>query len=146
MEKLYFSWQINSDKENDLQTAYEIRVAESAKNLTKKSKQLWASGKVQSGQSVNVEYGGSALKSMQRAYWQVRIWNSNDKASKWSEPVFWEMGILEPESWAASWITMSSEKSTDFSPPVHYYRNEFLVDKKYQCRAKSEMTVKLKLF
>ena len=123
VEKPRFSWQIVSDEENVLQSADEIRVAESAKNLSRKSAQLWNSGKVECGISVNVEYGGSALKSMQRAYWQVRIWDNNGKATKWSEPALFEMGILEPETWAGSWITLNSEKNLKKSQPAHFYRN-----------------------
>lgn len=125
------SWQIISDQENVTQTAYEIRIADSKKNLTKKSKQVWETGKVTSDKSVNVSYGGTAIKSMQRVYWQVRIWDNNNKASDWSEPAFWEMGILEPQLWKASWITLPNEKEYNGSSrPAQYYRNEFSTTKK----------------
>jgi alpha-L-rhamnosidase len=75
VEKPRFSWQMLCDEQNAMQRAYEIRVAESVENLNKKSQLIWASGKVESDKSVNVEYGGPALKSMQRAYWQVRVWD-----------------------------------------------------------------------
>lgn len=124
------SWQINSDEQNILQTAYEIRAADSPKNLNKKGALIWTSGKVESDQSVNIEYGGSPLKSMERAFWQVRIWDNNNKISDWSEPAFWEMGILKPELWTASWITMGSEKESENSKPSQYFRNEFNIKKK----------------
>jgi alpha-L-rhamnosidase len=124
------SWQIISDQENVLQTAFEIRVADSKSNLSKKSKQLWATGKVADDNSVNISYKGSALKSMQRVYWQVRVWDNKNKASDWSEPAFWEMGILEEATWTASWITLPNEKEFDGSKPAQYYRNEFSVAKK----------------
>ena len=125
------SWQIISDEENVMQSAYEIRVANSKSSLSNKNKQVWASGKVISENSVNVEYEGTKLTSMQRVFWQVRIWDNNNKASNWSEPAYWEMGILEPESWTAAWITMPNEKEYDGSSrPAHYYRNEFSIPKK----------------
>lgn len=130
VEKPRFSWQILSEEKNVLQTAYEIRVADSPKNMAKKSKQLWSTGKVESDKSVNIEYGGTALKSMQRAYWQVRIWDNNGKVSAWSAPAAWEMGILESGSWTASWIAMKYEKKGEGSLPAHYYRNEFTTGKK----------------
>lgn len=130
IEKPRLSWQINSDEKNILQSAYEIRVADSPKNLSKKSALIWTSGKVESDQSVNIEYGGSPLKSMERAFWQVRIWDNNNKISDWSEPAFWEMGILKPELWTASWITMGSEKESENSKPSQYFRNEFNIKKK----------------
>ena len=124
------SWKIVSDKQNVLQTAYEIRVADSPSNLGKKGKQLWNSGKVNSDNSVNIEYAGTEVASMQRAYWQVRIWDNEGKATKWSEPAYWEMGILKPELWTADWITMENEIKLDGSKPCHYLRKEFTASKK----------------
>lgn len=124
-----FSWQILSEENNVTQTAYEIRVADSPKNLNKKSSQIWATGKVESDQSVNVEYGGSTLKSMQRAYWQVRIWGNNNKVSSWSEPAYWEMGVLDPSLWLASYIAMDDITKEKKSHPSQYFRNEFSTQK-----------------
>ena len=47
-EKPRLSWQILSEEENVKQTAYEIRVADSPANLSKKSSLIWTSGKVTS--------------------------------------------------------------------------------------------------
>ncbi|HKI88506.1 MAG TPA: alpha-L-rhamnosidase N-terminal domain-containing protein, partial [Draconibacterium sp.] len=125
------SWKIISDKNNLMQTAYEIRVAGTQNDLGKKSKQIWATGKVESEQSVNVVYGGPELESMKRAYWQVRIWDNDNKATKWSEPAYWETGILKPQLWTASWITLPNEPDANGkSLPCQYYRNEFSTAKK----------------
>jgi alpha-L-rhamnosidase len=130
VEKPRLSWKILSDKENVLQTAYEIRVADSPSNLNRKNRLIWSSGKVNSDQSVNVEYRGPELEPMQRVYWQVRVWDNQNKATKWSEPAYWEMGILKPELWTASWITMENEKETEGSKPSHFLRKEFSAAKK----------------
>jgi alpha-L-rhamnosidase len=126
------SWKIFSDEQNVMQTAYEIRVADSPSNLNKKNKQIWSSGKVDSDQSVNVEYQGPENEPMQRVYWQVRIWDNQNKATKWSEPAFWEMGITEPELWTASWITMENEKEKEGSKPSQFFRKEFSTSKKIE--------------
>ncbi len=120
------SWKIASTETNVMQSAYEIKVT----NQTAKGKVLWNSGKISSDRSVNITYDGPELSSMQRVYWQVRVWDNNGKATDWSEPAYWEMGILKPELWTASWITMESESKTDSSPPAHYYRNKFESKKK----------------
>ncbi len=120
------SWQIVSSEENVLQSAYEIKVTDQSA----KGKLIWTSGKVNSAQSVNVTYAGPALKSMQRVYWQVRVWDNNNKVTSWSEPAFWEMGILEPESWKASWIAMGGEKEFKGSKPCQYFRKDFTAAKK----------------
>ena len=120
------SWQIISDENNIKQTAYEIKVTDQSA----KGKLLWSSGKVESDQSVNVEYGGLMLKSMQRVYWQVRIWDNNKRISDWSQPAYWKMGIIEPEGWKASWINMDSANDTLAVRPCQYFRKEFSTNKK----------------
>lgn len=130
IEKPRLSWKLVSDKNNVLQKAYEIRVAHSPKKLNGKNL-IWSSGKVDSDQSVNVVYGGPALNSMQRAWWQVRVWDDKGKVSAWSEPAYWETGILNSNEWEASWITKDEEISEE-SLPVQYYRNEFSTSKKIE--------------
>ena len=126
IQKPRLSWQMSSAEENILQSAYEIKVTDQ----TAGGKVIWTSGKVTSSQSVNVTYEGPALKSMQRVYWQVRIWDNKGKATVWSAPSFWEMGILETESWKASWITMETEKDTAKSKPSQFFRKDFTSGKK----------------
>ena len=98
VQKPRLSWKINATETSILQIAYEIKVTEQPG----KGKTIWNSGKINSGQSVNVEYGGPVLQPMQRVYWQVRVWDNNAKASAWSQPAFWEMGLTDPTLWKAS--------------------------------------------
>lgn len=124
------SWQLSADFNNVKQTAYEIRTAYSVSDLSKKSRQVWNSGKVMSDQSVNVVYGGPAISSMQRVWWQVRTWDQDGKASGWSEPAYWETGILNTNEWKANWISLPDEPESKASLPVHYYRFSFGSTKK----------------
>jgi len=120
------SWKIVSDRQNVMQSAYEIKVTDQSP----KGKVIWNSGKVTGDQSVNIEYAGDELKPMQRVYWQVRVWDNENKATKWSEPAYWEMGIMKPELWTASWITMENEKAFNGSKPAHFLRKDFSTSKK----------------
>ena len=130
IEKPRLSWQIQSTGENVKQTAYEIRVAASEDHLTKEKKLLWITDKVASDQSVNVIYGGPSLSSMQRTYWQVRIWTNENKVTDWSEVAFWEVGLLNNEDWLAAWITKKNEQQGKESLPAQYYRKDFTTSKK----------------
>ena len=129
VEKPRLSWQLNSDEENVLQTAYEIRVTDSKEDLQKGKNLIWTSGKVESDQSVNVVYKGPALQSMQRVYWQVRVWDNKNRASAWSTPAFWEMGILDKALWTASYIAMDDITTEKKSHPSQYFRRGFQTKK-----------------
>ena len=100
------------DPTDQKQTAYEVLVASSPALLAKDLGDWWESGKVESDQSVNVEYAGRPLKSGARCVWKVRIWDHRGKPSAWSKPATWTMGVLRPEDWTARWI------STEVVPPA----------------------------
>ena len=124
------SWQITSDETNVLQTAYQLRAALSVSDLIHKNKFIWDSGKIDSSQSVLVAYHGSALRSKQRVYWQVRVWDNHHHVSAWSEPSFWEMGLLDPSDWKAKWISSPWKIDLVHSQPCPYFRKEFSANKK----------------
>ena len=124
------SWQIITSETNFMQQAYEIRVAETISDLTAGRKLVWSTGKVSSSESVNVNYEGPSAKSMQRLWWQVRVWDNKNKALAWSEPAFWEMGLLGAGDWQASWIRFGQEKDNKESRPSQFLRKEFALSKK----------------
>lgn len=130
VEKPRFSWKISSKRNNVKQTAYEIRVAASEANLLKPKKLIWTSQKVNSDQSINVEYGGTSLAARQQLYWQVRIWNEQDEVSDWSEVAFWEMGLMEEKEWQANWIYKTDDIQEEKSLPVQCFRKDFNINKK----------------
>jgi len=123
------SWIIQSDQNNIMQASYEIRAAQVPADLAKAKKQIWNSGKVASSQSVHIKYDGQALKSYQRVYWQVRVVDNHGEKSKWSDPAFFETGILEDAAWEANWITPTWEEDVSKSNPSPYLRKEFTLGK-----------------
>ncbi|SHJ22896.1 glycoside hydrolase family 78 protein [Pseudozobellia thermophila] len=129
IQKPRLSWQLQSDEKNVLQTAYEIRVAGSKEEVLLGKNLIWSTGKIESDQSVNVVYEGPELKSMSRVYWQVRIWDHKRRVSRWSEPAFWEMGILDKALWTANYIAMNDITSEKKSHPSQYFRTEFKTKK-----------------
>jgi alpha-L-rhamnosidase len=101
----HLSWKLTDSRRGVLQTAYEIRVAHSAEKLAHDQTDVWDSGKVEFGESVNVAYAGPPVVSRGRYYWQVRVWDEQGKPTPYSEPSWWEMGLLSPADWKAQWIT-----------------------------------------
>src|ERR1035441_1627654 len=98
------SWLLDSAERGQRQTAYQVLVASTAALLAKDKGDLWDSGKVSSGASVQVVYGGKPLRPGQRVYWKVRAWDRDDRPSGYSPAARWEMGLLGPADWRAAWI------------------------------------------
>ena len=124
-----FSWQLISDKRNVMQSAYEIRVGNDPTSLKKGG--TWNTGKVLSDQSVYVQYGGAPLESGKNYFWQVRIWDQKGNASLWSDPAFWQMGLLQLSDWKAKWIQVGYKEDT-VDRPSPLFRKEFKVSRKIQ--------------
>jgi len=120
-----FSWEIQDQKRNVSQTAWRIKCALSPDDLSVAARLIWDSGKVASDQSVQLEYQGKKLTSGQRVWWQVMVWTSKNEESGWSEPAFFEMGLLEKRDWRAVWI----EPSADETAALPFLRKEFTVGK-----------------
>jgi hypothetical protein len=89
------------------QTSYQILVASSLENLNRNYGDLWNSGRVNSGQSVNIAYAGNPLTSGQACYWAVRIWDKDGTVSPYCSPAKWSMGLLNTSTdWdGAKWIS-----------------------------------------
>ncbi|QBD76857.1 alpha-L-rhamnosidase [Ktedonosporobacter rubrisoli] len=117
------SWKLVSPAgRGTVQTAYQLRVND-------EKGELWDSGKVPSGQSVHVPYAGPELRSAQRYTWQVRIWDGAHQASTWSEPAWWEMGLLHSSDWQAKWIEADWDDDPQAFKPAPYLRTAFTLDK-----------------
>ncbi|TGN30616.1 family 78 glycoside hydrolase catalytic domain, partial [Aeromicrobium chenweiae] len=94
-----FGWKSTSAARGVVQSAYEIKVG-----TTEGGDDAWSSGKVESARQVDVPYGGTALASQTRYYWQVKVWDGEGHESGWSTPSWFETGILDAAEWKGDWI------------------------------------------
>ncbi|MFI1206974.1 alpha-L-rhamnosidase [Streptomyces sp. NPDC020802] len=97
------SWPMTSDEPGARQSGYRIRVASSATRLTHPD--VWDSGRIASAESVLVPYAGPRLKPRTRYFWSVRVWDGDGNASAWSEPSWWETGLVDAAQWSAQWVS-----------------------------------------
>ncbi len=127
VKKPRLSWQIDGDGRGIMQSAYHIRVGRSESDVKAGRSLVWDSGRVTSGESIHREYQGPVLQSRQRYYWQARAWDQGGKSSDWSEPAYWEMGLLSPSDWQASWIEPDLQEDVKKPGPAPILRREFKV-------------------
>lgn len=112
---LRFSWQLSSNKQSCMQSAYQLEVYDSRNN------RVWETSPVQSNQSQLVLYDGPALQAAQKYYWRLRVWNEKGKKSAWKESSF----RLAPEAdWLdAKWIGAITRSDCRLPEGRHYEGN-----------------------
>lgn len=117
------SWQMQSDARNTMQTAYRVLVAGDAAKLKRNIADIWDSGKVPSGASLQVSCNGKPMQAAKTYYWKVMVWDNHGKASAWSNTASWQMGLLTKKDWhGADWITY--DKLPDSSVIVPFYHGK----------------------
>jgi alpha-L-rhamnosidase len=119
-------WVLQSERRGTLQTAYQVQVTDAGDRF---DSLLWDSGRVDSDQSVHVEYAGPKLQARTRYYYRVKAWDNHGRESAWSAASWWETGLLQPAGgWQAQWIAAGavSEATGAEAPaqdePVHMLR------------------------
>lgn len=118
----YFSWIIESDQHDLLQTAYHISV------LDDRGEVVWDSGKVISNSSAFITYEGEPLKSKTTYHWTVAVFdNLGNSASASSD---FETAYMKKNDWKANWVESpleTFERGTRFSeqPSASMFRKAF---------------------
>lgn len=94
------------------QSAYELQVGtDSIAVANGGESDLWGTGRVESQQSVGVEYAGDALTPGIQAYWRVRVWNEAGEPSAWSKVGRFGVGYIDGNEMPGEYIGMSSGSS-----------------------------------
>ena len=121
------SWRLQSSERGVVQKAYRIQAADSPEGLDSGEGLLWDTERVESDQSIQVDYEGPPVASTKRYFWRVRVWEGNEQASDWSAPASWEMGLLRPGDWTAKWITPDINEDKSRPQPSPMLRKEFQI-------------------
>ncbi len=119
------------------QTAYRILAASSPSLLAQNVTDLWDSGKRESSDTVNIRYTGHLPFPGRTCYWKVEVWDGANKASGYSAPAQFTMGLGRAD-WGlgtqAQWISHRDATPLPSGPerflrPARYYRKGFTVAK-----------------
>ncbi|MCF7955676.1 MAG: sulfatase-like hydrolase/transferase, partial [Phycisphaerae bacterium] len=129
VEKPRLGWTFKSEVRGQKQTAYQVIVSSSFKNVMEGKGDIWDSGKV-SDNSSQVLYGGDPLKSATVYHWRVRFWDKDGKETRWCKPSTFETGLIKQSDWTAKWINDGKKNPTveeDFFKfdPAPLFRKDF---------------------
>jgi hypothetical protein len=113
-------WKLASDVKGDRQTAYQIEV-------TANGQVVWDSKRVNSPDSLWINYNGADLQPFTRYAWRVKVWDAKAKESDWSAPASWTMALTDPTQWRGAWITHPNHQLR--SGPLPVFRKDVKVEK-----------------
>ncbi len=118
--KPFFSWQLESDRRNTLQTAYQMQVARDPEFRSK----VWDTVSIPTEASQYVAYEGPDLEPCTQYFMRVMVWDNHNRHTRWSEPLLFETAFFDESGWQGHWISLPQEQ-TDGSQPAPYLRKEF---------------------
>lgn len=124
-----FSWQLESEQRNVVQTSYQIIVSSSEQKLKANDGDLWTSGIVNDSRSLLIGYNGKSLKSATKYFWKVNV-IANKVEALCKENAFFSTGLLNAEDWKAKWIGYDKASAWDSITQwsrlsARYLRKEF---------------------
>ncbi|HZJ20475.1 MAG TPA: sulfatase-like hydrolase/transferase [Pricia sp.] len=80
------------------QSAYQVLVASSQKSIDDNIGDIWDSGQVRSNESSEIEHDGQELKSGETYFWKVRVWDEDNRLSKYSKAQSFTMAAEQGET------------------------------------------------
>ena len=102
------------------QTAYQIIAKVGGETV-------WDSGKIESA-TMTHPYEGRELRSGERVYWAVKLWDESGNGGEISHS-FFEMGLLNASDWKAKWIAGNYKVKKNERYPVDCFRKKLSVAK-----------------
>lgn len=103
-----FSWKLKSDRNDTVQSAYRLTVSN--------GEVMWDSGRIESEQSILIEYMGETFAPRTAYTWTATVWDSHGESATASAS--FETGLLSGAAFEgrAQWITHGLDKEETASP------------------------------
>lgn len=130
--KPYFSWMIESNTPNTMQTSYQLTIEDSEGNC------IYDSGLVKNSRNSYIPYRGAKLQSKTRYFWKVRITDNHGNTE--DAQSFFETGFLSEKDWCAKWVKEPKKRKKGKpgfgkQQPATLFRKQFsLKDKPVKAR------------
>ena len=120
-----FSWKLDrGDQRGIMQTSYQIKVAQSEKDLKDGTNLVWDSSVVNTNDCNGIPYAGEALQAGKQYFWNVTV-NDNDGGTAVSETATFGMGMFGEKDWNnAQWISNTGGSGAAASEDLGVYSIE----------------------
>jgi alpha-L-rhamnosidase len=115
------SWIVTASANGWQQGAYEVELFEQDGQLRAQT------GRVESSESVLVDWPFAPLSARERVGVRVRVWGTDGQTSAWSQLYNTEVGLLDPADWAAQFITPNPKEDSSQPHRAPLLRKEFEV-------------------
>ncbi|MGE8343011.1 MAG: alpha-L-rhamnosidase N-terminal domain-containing protein, partial [Flavobacterium sp.] len=123
------SWQLISKESDASQVAYLILVASSEEKLNNDDGDIWNTGRVNTDKNLHIVYNGKPLKSENKYFWKVKVWNQSGKVSKWSRTASFRTAPLESDL-NPTWIGAITKADSHLPEGRNYHTATFNREKK----------------
>ena len=117
-----FSWKIDSEEYDVIQKHYQIFVA--TDTVFSEKSLVWDSGKVNSSESVYINFQGQTLEYATKYYWAVKVWTNKSSKPKQSKISSWTTGLMVGNQWKSEWIGVNNKDNRVSKTP--YFTNDFV--------------------
>ena len=107
----YF-WVLGHTERGQAQSAYQVMVSTDRGFA---AADMWDSGKVASGKSTQVVYGGKALESGKTYFWKVKYWDKDGRETTWSDTARFDTGLFDRSEWEGTWIGGKNQLRKEFT-------------------------------
>ncbi|QCW99563.1 DUF4976 domain-containing protein [Aggregatimonas sangjinii] len=131
------------------QSAYQILVASSEENIDKNIGDIWDSGQVRTNSSSEIEHDGTPLESGSTYYWKVRIWDVDNRLSRYSEKQSFTMGSAQQTITTANSFQIEHIAPTSFEDRGDFYFMDFgkaafaTIDFTYEAKTPHTLTFRI---
>lgn len=107
------------------QSAYQILVASSEENINNNIGDIWDSKQMRTNASSEIEHEGAPLKSGAMYYWKARIWDQNNRLSRYSNSQLFTMGNSKASITTPNSFQIDKIKPTKFEKRGETYFIDF---------------------
>ena len=119
MDRPRLSWIVETESRGWHQAGFEIESYDADGNLRGQT------GRVESDQSVLVNWPFEPLSSREGLMIRVRVWDRNGQPSAWSESMPIEAGLLQATDWTAHFVGPNWDEDLSRPQPAPLLRREF---------------------